>query len=164
MPTPLLPRRGEHTCSTLAACAQGAHRGAHLHPLQEFDGYTEKGDPLLTFNVSAQTLDTLTGNVGVQFRTQFLAGGNLVSPFLNVSLEHQFGDDTRTATTNLTQAPLLPILSPVPSFDTRTYGRIEGGVTFQMGPNVSSTINAASTFARDEGNDYRISAGLNYKF
>ena len=128
------------------------------------DGYTEKGDPLLTFNVSAQTLDTLTGNVGVQFRTQFLAGGNLVSPFLNVTLEHQFGDDTHTMTANLVQAPLLPILSPVPSFDTRTYGRIEGGVTFQIGPNVSSTINAASTFARDEGNDYRISTGLNFRF
>ena len=114
--------------------------------------------------MSARTLDTLTGNVGVQFRIQFLAGGNLVSPFLNVSLEHQFGDDTHTLTAKLIQAPLLPILSPVPSFDTRTYGRIEGGVTFQIGPNVSSTINAASTFARDEGNDYRISTGLSSRF
>jgi uncharacterized protein YhjY with autotransporter beta-barrel domain len=87
-----------------------------------------------------------------------------VSPFVNVMLEHQFGDSVRTMTANLTQAPLLPILSPVPNFDTRSYGRVEGGVTFQIGPDVSATINAASTFARDEGNDWRISTGLNYRF
>jgi outer membrane lipase/esterase len=128
------------------------------------DAYTEKGDPLLTFSVASQTVDSLLGNVGVQLRTQFLAGGNLVSPFVNVTLEHQFGDSVRTMTSNLTQAPLLPILSPVPNFDTRSYGRVEGGVTFQIGPDVSATLNAASTFARDEGNDWRISTGLNYRF
>jgi hypothetical protein len=42
---------------------------------------------------------------------------------LNVTVEHQFGDNTRTA---LTQAPLLLILSPVPNFDMRTYGKVEG--------------------------------------
>ena len=29
---------------------------------------------------------------------------------------------------------------------------------------VSATVNAASTFARDEGNDWRISTALNYRF
>src|SRR5215831_13879767 len=128
------------------------------------DGYTEKGDPLLTYSVAAQTLDALTGNVGVQFRAPFLVYRNPVSTFLNVTLEHEFGDSTRTMTASLTQAPLLPILSPVSNFDTRTYGKIEGGVTFQIGPNLSTTINAASTFAREEGNDYRISTGFNYRF
>src|SRR5262245_11647819 len=128
------------------------------------DGYTEKGDPLLTFAVASQSIDSLVGNAGVQLRTQFLVGGNLVSPFVNILLEHQFGDNTRTLTANLTQAPLLPILSAVPNFDSRSYGRVEGGVTFQIGPDVSATVNAASTFARDEGNDWRISTGLNYRF
>jgi outer membrane autotransporter protein len=109
-------------------------------------------------------MESLVGNVGVQFRTQFLAGGNLVSPFVNITLEHQFGDNTHTMTANLTQAPLLPILTSVPNFEARTYGRVEGGLTLQMGPDVSATVNAASTFARDEGNDWRISTGLNYRF
>jgi hypothetical protein len=33
-----------------------------------------------------------------------------------------------------------------------------------MGPQISATISASSTFARDEGNDYRVSAGFNYRF
>jgi len=114
--------------------------------------------------VSAQTLETLTGSVGVQFRAPFVTGGTVVSPFLNITLEHQFGDNSRTMTASLTQAPIVPILSPVPNFDTRTYGKVEAGVTFEIAPNISATLNAASTFARDDGNDYRISGGLNYRF
>jgi len=126
--------------------------------------YTEQGDPLLTYNVSGQSFDALTGNAGLQFRTPFRAGGNIISPFLNVTVEHQFGDTTRTLTATLTQAPILPILSPEPNFDARTYGKIEGGVTLQITRNVSTTLNASSTFARADGNDFLISGGLNYRF
>ena len=150
------------TSSTSADCARPDRR-AHVHPLHSRRLHRE-GDELLTFNVSAQTINSLVGNMGVQFRTQFLAGGNLVSPFVNITLEHQFGDNTHIMTANLTQAPLLPIFTAVPSFDTRTYGRVEAGLTFQMGEDVSATVNAASTFARDEGNDWRISTALNYRF
>jgi uncharacterized protein YhjY with autotransporter beta-barrel domain/phospholipase/lecithinase/hemolysin len=130
----------------------------------EVDGYTEKGDPLLTFNVSAQTLDTLTGQLGLRFLAPFKAGDSLVIPYLNVTLEHQFGDDSRILTASLTQASLLPILSPVATFDTRTYGRVEGGVTFQLTPGVSALLSGSSTFAREDAHDFRVSTGLNFKF
>jgi uncharacterized protein YhjY with autotransporter beta-barrel domain len=82
---------------------------------------------------------------------------------VNITLEHEFGDATRTMTASLTQAPLVPILSPVGNFETRSYGKVEGGVTFEIGPGLSATVNAASTFARDD-NDRRVSAALNYRF
>lgn len=127
--------------------------------------YAEQGDDLLTFNVSAQTLETLVGNVGVRFLAPFqTAGGSLVVPHLNVLLEHQLGDDAHTLTVALQQAPLLPIPTAFPNFDSRTYGRIEGGVTLQIGPELSATVNAGSTFAREDGQDYRVSAGLSYRF
>jgi outer membrane lipase/esterase len=129
------------------------------------DGYTEKGDDLVTFNVSAQTLDSLTGNLGIRFLAPFKAAdGSVVVPYLNVMLEHQFGDHERTLTASLEQAPLLPILTSFPNFDTRTYGRVEGGVTLQLTPDLSASITGASTFARDDGQDHRVSAGLNYRF
>ena len=133
---------------------------AYIH--SRLDGYTEKGDPELTFTVSGQTLDALTGNVGIRFLAPFQAGGTLFVPVLNVTIEHQFGDSASTLTAGLSQAPA--VLLTVPSFDTRTYGRVEGGLTVQFDPNFSATLNAASTIARDEGNDYRISAGLYYRF
>ena len=74
------------------------------------------------------------------------------------------GDDTRTLTASLTQAPLLPILSPVATFDARTYGRVEGGITFQLGPDLSATVSGASTFTRDDAYDFRVGTGLNFKF
>jgi outer membrane lipase/esterase len=128
-------------------------------------GYSEQGDDLLTFNVSSQTLDSLAANMGVRFLAPFRTnGGNFVIPHLDVLLEHQFGDHTRTLTTRLVQAPVLPIPTTLPNFEDRTYGRIEGGVTLQLGPEVSATVTAGSTFARDDGQDYRISAGLTYRF
>jgi outer membrane lipase/esterase len=128
------------------------------------DGYTETGDDLLTFKVGEQTLDSLTFNMGLRFLAPFRASGSVIVPYLNVLLEHQFGDQTHTLTASLTQASSLPILTPITDFDTRTYGRVEGGVTFELGPQLSATINAASTFARDDARDYYINAGLNYRF
>jgi uncharacterized protein YhjY with autotransporter beta-barrel domain/phospholipase/lecithinase/hemolysin len=128
------------------------------------DGYTEKGDPLLTFDVASQTLETLTGNVGLRFLAPFRAGDSVVIPYLNVMIEHQFGDDTRILAASLTQAPLLPILSPVATFDARTYGKVEGGVTFQLSSDLSASVSGASTFARDDAYDFRVSTGLNFKF
>lgn len=128
------------------------------------DGYTEKGDPLLTFDVSSQTLDTLTGHVGLRLLAPFKAGDSLVVPYLNVTLEHQFGDDTRLLTASLVQAPLLPILSSISTFDARTYGKVEGGMNLQLSPGFGATISGSSTFARDEARDFSINAGLNLKF
>ena len=118
-PGVLDPVRSSTDANSFAAAARGAYlfdfgslRASPIAGLtymhSRVDGYTEKGDELLTFNVSAQTIDLLVGNMGVQFRTQFLAGGNLVSPFVNITLEHQFGDNTHMMTANLTQALYRP--------------------------------------------------------
>jgi uncharacterized protein YhjY with autotransporter beta-barrel domain/phospholipase/lecithinase/hemolysin len=174
-PGVLDPVRGDTDAFSVALAARGGYlfdlgmvRAGPIAGLTyihaRVDGYTEKGDPLLTFNVQSQTLDSLTGNIGVRFMAPFRSGGAVVVPYLNVLLEHQFGDDSRTLTASLTQAPLLPILSPIATFDERTYGRVEGGITFQLGSDLSATVTGASTFAREDAVDYRVSAGLNFKF
>jgi uncharacterized protein YhjY with autotransporter beta-barrel domain/phospholipase/lecithinase/hemolysin len=134
----------------------------YLHT--RIDGYEESGDPLLTFKVSSQTLDSVAFNLGLRFLAPFQAGGSTVVPYLNVMLEQQFGDPTRTLTASLSQAPLLPILTPIANFEDSTYGKVEGGVTFQLGPAVSATVNAATTFARSDERDFYVNAGLNYRF
>jgi outer membrane lipase/esterase len=170
------PINSSTDASTFAVAARGGYLfdlgGLRAGPIAALtyihtrvDGYTEKGDDLATFNVSAQTLDSLTGNLGLRFLAPFKAAdGSLVIPYVNVMLEHQFGDDARTVTTTLTQAPLLPILTSSSNFEDRTYGRVEGGITLQLTPDLSATFTGASTFARDDGQDYRVSVGLNYRF
>jgi outer membrane autotransporter protein len=128
------------------------------------DGYTESGDPLLTYSVSAQTLDSIAGNLGLRFMAPFKLGGTVVVPHLDILLEHQFGDHTRTLTASLTQASLLPILTPITDFDPRTYGRVEGGVLFQFAPEWSANINGGTTFDKDSLRDFHVSGGLTFRF
>ena len=127
------------------------------------DGYTEEGNPSLTLTVGAQTVDSLAGSVGVRFLAPFKAGGNLVVPYLNVTWEHQFGDSVQSLTTSLSQTG-APVPLSFPAFDARDFGKIEGGLTVEFAPQASVTLNGASTFARDDAHDFRVSAGVNLRF
>jgi uncharacterized protein YhjY with autotransporter beta-barrel domain len=128
------------------------------------DGYTETGNDPSTMTVAAQTVESLTGSAGLRFLAPFQAGGSVFVPYLNVTLEHQFGDGSVDLTTSLTQAPSSPVAVSFPTFGARDYGRVEGGLTVELAPGSSISLSGASTFARDDGQDYRVSGGLNYRF
>ncbi|HKB41907.1 MAG TPA: autotransporter outer membrane beta-barrel domain-containing protein, partial [Gemmataceae bacterium] len=168
------PIRGNTTASAFALAARagylfdfGSVRAGPIAGVtyvhSRIDGYTETGNPNLTLTVSALTLDSLTGSIGVRFLAPFQTGGNLFIPYLNVTLEHQFGASQNTLTASLASGPILPV-APFPAFDARDYGKVEGGLTMELGPELSASISGASTFARDEGHDFRISTGLNFRF
>ena len=52
--------------------------------------YTETGDSLLTMMVGQQSVDDLIGDVGFELRSPFAWGGNVYSPFVNVTAEEDF--------------------------------------------------------------------------
>jgi uncharacterized protein YhjY with autotransporter beta-barrel domain len=128
------------------------------------DSYTETGPANLATTVGAQRVESLTGSAGVRFLAPFQAGGSLFIPYLNVTLEHQFGDATQQLTVTLSQPGGVTLPVSFPAFDARNFGKIEGGLTIELAPDVSISLSGASTFARDDGHDYRVSAGLNYRF
>jgi outer membrane autotransporter protein len=123
------------------------------------DGYTETG--ALATTVGEQTVESITGSAGVRLLAPFQAGGNLFVPYLNVTWEHQFGDSTQSLAVSFAGVS-TPV--SVPAFDTRDFGRIEGGITVELAPEASINLSGASTFARDAANDFRVSAGVNYRF
>ena len=109
--------RGSTDASAVALAARGGYlfdfgrlRAGPIAGLtyihSKVDGYTEQGDPQLTLNVSALTVDALTGSAGVRFLAPFQSDGRVFVPFLNVTVEHQFGDNSQTLSASLTQAPL----------------------------------------------------------
>jgi outer membrane lipase/esterase len=129
------------------------------------DGYSEAGEDPSALTVGDQTVESLTGSAGVRFLAPFQAGGSVFVPYLNVTLEHHFGDGKAELTTSLTGAPSgAPVSVSFPTFGTRDYGKVEGGLTVELTPSASVSLSGASTFARDDGQDYRVSAGLNYRF
>jgi uncharacterized protein YhjY with autotransporter beta-barrel domain len=169
--------RGSTTGGALAAAARtgylfdlGKLRAGPIAGLTfihaRIDGYTETGNDPSTMVVEAQTVESLTGSAGLRFLAPFDAGGTLFVPYVNVTLEHHFGDGKAELTTGLTGAPsgTPPLSVSFPTFGARYYGKVEGGLTIELAPEASVSLSGASTFARDEGQDYRISAGLNYRF
>jgi outer membrane lipase/esterase len=129
------------------------------------DGYAETGPADVAMSVGEQTVDSLTGSAGVRFLAPFQAGGTLFVPYLNVTLEHHFGDGTAELTAGLAgSGGTQPLTVSFPTFGARDYGKVEGGLTIEFAPETSVSVSGASTFARDDGQDYRVSAGLNYRF
>jgi len=125
--------------------------------------YTETGDSLLTMMVAQQSVDDLIGDVGFEFRSPFTWRGNLYSPFVNVAAEEDLLGAGRTVTTTQVTTPLLPVLTPVPG-NNRVYGQVAAGVAGTFGANVSASLIAATTFAREGGNDYSASFGITVAF
>jgi outer membrane autotransporter protein len=126
-------------------------------------GYTETGDILLTNTVNRQSIDNLTGSAGVQFRTPFLLGKGVYSPYLNVTAEHDFIGSGHTLITTQVTTPLLPVLTPIDS-RSQTYGKVAAGIAAAITDKVSVTASAVGTFGRRDGNDYGASGGVKVAF
>jgi phospholipase/lecithinase/hemolysin/uncharacterized protein YhjY with autotransporter beta-barrel domain len=125
--------------------------------------YTETGDSLLTMMVGQQSVDDLIGDVGIELRSPFVWRGSFYSPFVNVTAEQDFLGADRVVTTTQVTTPLLPVLTPVPS-DNRVYGKIAAGVAANLGGGVSATLNAATTVAREGGNDFSFGCAITVAF
>jgi outer membrane lipase/esterase len=131
------------------------HAGIHA--------YTETGDSLLTMMVGQQSVDNLIGDIGFELRTPFAWRGNFYSPFVNVTAQKEFLGGGRVVTTTQVTTPLLPVLTPVPD-NNKIYGQVAAGVAASLGGNVSASLNAATTFARQGGNDFSASLGIKVAF
>lgn len=126
--------------------------------------YTETGDPLLTFTVSQPDLASLTGSAGIQVRMPIVLGANLLTPYVNLTAEHDFLSGDRTLLSIEMQAPLLPIYSAVPGLSGGTYGKVAAGLGAKFTDQLSAQVNATGTFARANGNDFGINGGLKLSF
>ncbi|MEL6059708.1 MULTISPECIES: autotransporter domain-containing protein [unclassified Methylobacterium] len=128
------------------------------------DPYRESGDTLLTIGVKRQNLDGLTAGGGVQIRTVAPLFGGIVSPFLNITAQHDFLDGVRTVTSFQTYAPTLLIRTQTGRVSDDVYGRVSGGLDLDFGNGLSGVLTGSTSFARSGGDDHTVSAGLRYRF
>lgn len=133
---------------------------ANMH----IDGYQESGDSLLTLGVRDQDYDSLTGSAGVQLRTTIAMPGAVVSPFLNLTAEHDFLDGVRTITSFGTISPALLINTSGGHEGDDLYGKVAGGFRIDLGGGLEGIVAGSSTFGRSYGDDFSINAGLGYRF
>lgn len=128
------------------------------------DAYREQGDPLLTQAVGRQARDGLTGGAGLQVRLPVAFGERVLSPFVNLTAEHDFLGQLRTITTAQTYALTLPIATAIRGYDGGTYGKVAAGLSIDLGGGLSGMINGAATFARANGDDFAVNGGLRYRY
>lgn len=129
------------------------------------NSYSESGDALLTQSVSGQHENSLTGSAGLQARFPIaLPANTILSPYVDLTAEHNFLRNGRVLTTAFTSAPALPIYSIVAGSGAGTYGMLAGGVSGNIAPRLSAGVQAEVTFARPGGNDYGFTANLAYRF
>ena len=126
--------------------------------------YRETGDPLLTIGVRRQDLDGLTVGGGLQIRTVAPLLGGIVSPFLNLTAQHDVLDGVRTVTSFQTYAPSLLIRTETGRRGDDVYGRIAGGLDLDFGNGLSGVVTGSTSVARAGGDDYTGSVGLRYRF
>ena len=122
------------------------------------DGYTKSGDSLLTMNVDEQTLESLTGSIGVQFRYK----GESFEPYVAVTLEKEFMGD-RSYEFALTSAPLV-VNSVDVGQEEDPFGRVRAGLKMHISDAITGSIDGNATFGREFGDDYAVSGSLKYRF
>lgn len=128
----------------------------------EVDGYGERGDALLAYRVDDQDMTSKIGEAGFQLRTPFAVAGRSVEGYLNLTWQHEFGDMSRSLTTTLEQAPLLPIRTTVEDYESRDSAVISGGVSFAISNSVSVAMSASSEFGNSDSRQLGMS--LDYRF
>ena len=126
----------------------------------KLDPYQETGDPILQFRVVQDSLTTVVGGLGIEARTKPAAP---IEATLAITAETAFDDGARMVTSYSSQAPTLPIFSPIDGTGRDVSGRVRGGFNYRTGT-IDLGVGGDATFARPGGDDYSISAHVALAF
>ncbi len=130
----------------------------------DIDGYTEAGDPVLTLNVRDHEAKSLVGHAGVELRGTLDVEGLSVRPFASAMVEREFEDDPRTVLYALTAAPNIVNQWVIQGRSDEIYGRLTGGISFELGRTISLQAKGTGTVSRDGGDELGGSLGLRLGF
>lgn len=127
------------------------------------DGYRETGAQSLNMRVSDQEAEAVTLSLGAQAAVEFNTGSTKIIPNLRASYEREFGDDSRTITTELLNQPGIPRRTQTPERD-RDYIKLGVGTQVVFSPSLAGAIDYETVFGRDDFSENLIRGELRYSF
>ena len=126
--------------------------------------YSESGDVVLAQAVSGQSLDSMTGSVGMQLRYGGAVYGHVIRSFIELTADHEFLGGRRViTTTGLDPTSAVPVFTPISS-GIGTYGGISAGAEAELWNNVTLGLAGGTTFARWRGNQGQVQMTLAISF
>ena len=130
----------------------------------ELDGYTERGDPVLTLTVSDQRASQTVGFAGVEadFRTEI--GGLAVEPYVKLLAEKELDGSRRTIRYAGTASPGIVNSYDLEEADDDIYGRIDGGVSLDIARGIAVQLQATATLEHPERDEFSGFLGVKLGF
>jgi len=126
--------------------------------------YSESGDVVLAQAVSDQSLNSMTGSIGMQLRYAGAVYGHAVRSFTELTADHEFLGGSRViTTTGLDPTSAVPVFTPISS-GVATYGSISAGAEADLWNNVTLGLAGGTTFARRSGNQGQVQMTLAISF
>ena len=119
------------------------------------DQYAEQGAPGLDMVVGSQRADQLIGSAGIAAASQFSVGATTIIPYINLALEQNLiGDDRFLGTALVTVPNVIRTLQIGDQGD--LYGRLHGGLNFELAPSLRGTVRGETTVGRSGGNEHAV--------
>jgi outer membrane autotransporter protein len=128
------------------------------------DGFTERGDPVLTLNVQEQRASETNAFAGIEAQIGADVGGLSAKPFIKLLAEKQLDSSGGVIRYSSTSAPNIVNTFRLDEQSDRVYGRVEGGASLQLGSRVSLQLGASATFEHRERNEFSGFAGVKVGF
>ena len=130
----------------------------------ELDDFTEEGDPVLTLNVSEQRASEFVGFAGAAAEFNVDVGGLSVQPFVKLLAEKELDGSSRDILYSQTSAPIIVNTWELEEGERDVYGRIEGGISFEIASAISLEVQASATFEHPEHDEFSGFAGVKIGF
>ncbi len=128
------------------------------------DAYTEEGDAALTLNVSRQSFEALTGNLGLELRGALGVPGAGIRPFASAMLEKDFKGDGRSVLYAQTSAPGIVNSFDYPARSKSAYGRFSAGASATVLGSIDLHAGASATVGKKQGNEVSALVGVKLGF
>jgi phospholipase/lecithinase/hemolysin/uncharacterized protein YhjY with autotransporter beta-barrel domain len=128
------------------------------------DGYTESGDPVLTLNVGDRRASELRGFAGLEAVGTSEVGGLSVEPFVKLLVEKRLDSSSGTIRYANLSAPTIVNSFREDGSGEDVYGRIEGGVSFELGRAISLQLQGSATVENPAGSEFSGMAGVKLSF
>jgi outer membrane autotransporter protein len=130
----------------------------------KLDGYTERGDEVLTLNVAERRASELVGFTGVEVGFEDDIGGLSVKPFVKLAAEKLLDGSGGGVRFAGTASPGIVNRFVQEESSRDVYGRVEGGASLALGTRAALQFQASATVEHPEHDEFTGFFGLKLGF